>query len=57
MSKVGRDPVRDRNATAMLVQAVLQGAPIPMEEPTGWGILIWLLPLIALSSTAALATC
>ena len=37
MSKVRRDPVRARNATAMLVQAVLQGAPIPMEEPNWLG--------------------
>lgn len=37
MSTVDRNPEHDRNATAMLVQAVLQGAPIPMEEPNWLG--------------------
>ena len=37
MSAVDRNPEHDRNATAMIVQAVLQGAPVPMEEPNWLG--------------------
>ena len=37
MSYADRNPENDREATALLIAAVIQGAPMPMEEPNWLG--------------------